>query len=76
VVYEGSFRQWEAAMADPSGQGIRWIHLHRTPGGEDEVWRHLHDSPLMHFPYKPAYADDHHIFYRHVEAPVTDRHSP
>ncbi|MEV1121963.1 glycosyltransferase family 39 protein [Actinosynnema sp. NPDC049800] len=76
VVYEGSFRQWEAALHDPVGQGIRWIHLRRTPGGEDEVWRRLHDSPLMHDEYKPAYADDHHIFYRRVEAGVPGRHTP
>jgi hypothetical protein len=69
VVYEGSFRQWEPALGDPVGQGIRWIHLRRTPGGEDEVWRRLHDSPLMHFEYKPAYADDHHVFYRRVDGP-------
>ncbi|MFE9751295.1 glycosyltransferase family 39 protein [Saccharothrix saharensis] len=69
VVYEGSFRQWEPALDDPVGQGIRWIHLRRTPGGEDEVWRRLHDSPLMHFEYKPAYADDHHIFYRRADSP-------
>ncbi|MFD7654465.1 glycosyltransferase family 39 protein [Actinosynnema sp. NPDC059797] len=71
VVYEGSFRQWEASLDDPVGQGIRWIHLRRTPGGEDEVWRRLHDSPLMHTEYEPAYADDHHVFYRRAE--VVDR---
>jgi hypothetical protein len=73
VVYEGSFRQWEHALDDPVGQGIRWVHLRRTPGGEDEVWRRLHNSPLMHDEYKPAYADDHHIFYRRVESPVPER---
>ncbi len=73
VVYEGSFRQWEPALDDPVGQGIRWIHLRRTPGGEDEVWWRLHDSPLMHVEYKPAYADDHHIFYRRVEGRGLER---
>ncbi|XVS62019.1 glycosyltransferase family 39 protein [Actinosynnema sp. CA-299493] len=73
VVYEGSFRQWEPALDDPVGQGIRWVHLRRTPGGEDEVWRRLHDSPLMHVEYKPAYADDHHIFYRRVEGRGLER---
>lgn len=76
VVYEGSFRQWEAALADPVGQEVRWIHMRRTPGGEDEVWRRLHDSPLMHFEYKPAYADDHHVFYRRVDHPAPDRTTP
>ncbi|MEU4769273.1 glycosyltransferase family 39 protein [Actinosynnema sp. NPDC023794] len=67
LVYEGSFRQWEPALDDPLGHGIRWIHLRCTSGGEDLVWQRLHDSPLMHTEYKPAYADDHHIFYRRVE---------
>ncbi|MEU4745036.1 glycosyltransferase family 39 protein, partial [Actinosynnema sp. NPDC023658] len=39
LVYEGSFRQWEPALDDPLGHGIRWIHLRRTPGGEDLVWQ-------------------------------------
>ncbi|MFI9011432.1 glycosyltransferase family 39 protein [Actinosynnema sp. NPDC053489] len=76
IVYEGSFRQWEEALGDPVGRGVRWIHMRRTPGGEDEVWRRLHDSPLMHFPYKPAYADDHHVFYRRVDLPAPDQPTP
>ncbi|WP_433260599.1 glycosyltransferase family 39 protein [Actinosynnema sp. CS-041913] len=69
VVDEGSFRQWEPALADPAGHGIRWIHLRRTPGAEDRVWRSLHDNPLMHRDYRSIYADDHHVFYRRVEQP-------
>lgn len=53
VVYEGSFRQWEPALADPVAEGIRWIHLRHTPGGEDQVWRRLTDSPCW-TPATPA----------------------
>ncbi|MFE2754375.1 glycosyltransferase family 39 protein [Actinosynnema sp. NPDC059335] len=75
VIYEGSFRQWEAALADPAGQAVRWIHLRRTPGGEDEVWRRLHDSPSVHAGYEQTYADDHHVIYRHVEPRAPERHN-
>ncbi|GAA1331846.1 glycosyltransferase family 39 protein [Saccharothrix algeriensis] len=76
IVYEGSFRQWEQALHDPVAQGIRWIHMRRTPGGEDEVWRRLHDSPLVRSGYEPAYADDHHVFYRRVDLTAPGQPTP
>lgn len=73
VVYEGSYRQWEPALADPAGHGIRWVHLRRTPGGEDRVWQRLHDNPALLDRYALVYRDEHHEFHRRVD---TDRARP
>ncbi|NUT93739.1 MAG: family 2 glycosyl transferase [Saccharothrix sp.] len=73
VVYEGSFGRWEPALADPVGQGVRWIHLRTTPGREDEVWRRLHDDPGLHTRYELLYTDGHHQFHRLVEHRTASR---
>jgi hypothetical protein len=41
VIYEGSFRQWQRALADPFGDGIRWIFMRSIPGGQDDVYAAL-----------------------------------
>jgi Glycosyl transferase family 2/Dolichyl-phosphate-mannose-protein mannosyltransferase len=44
IVYEGSFRQWGADLANPASHGIRWIYMRRTPGDQDEVFRRLYET--------------------------------
>ncbi|RJL24225.1 glycosyltransferase [Bailinhaonella thermotolerans] len=45
VVYEGSFRQWRPALADPGPRGIRWIHIGLAPTTDDDVWESLRGDP-------------------------------
>ncbi len=63
IVYEGSSRQWQAALNDPAAQTISWIFMRRTPGDPDEVWRSLHASPELSG-YVLVYADPDHLIYR------------
>ncbi|WP_199537414.1 glycosyltransferase family 39 protein, partial [Spongiactinospora gelatinilytica] len=63
IVYEGSFRRWAAALADPRGAGIRWIHMRRSPGNTDRVWRVLHGTTALR-DYTRAYIDTDRVVYR------------
>ncbi len=62
IVYEGSFRQWAADLADPEGHGIRWIVMRRRPGTPDEVFRRLHGSALL-AGYRLVYRDTERFIY-------------
>ncbi|MDA3644539.1 glycosyltransferase family 39 protein [Saccharopolyspora indica] len=64
VVYEGSYRQWEPALADPAAHGIRWIHLGRARGVPDRVWTSLHGKPELTRSYALVYADADRQVYR------------
>lgn len=68
MIYEGSFRRWEPALADPAAHGIRWIYLCRDPA-EDEVWKHLRDKLWLSAEYTVAYHDRDRFVYRHVDGP-------
>ncbi len=56
VIYEGSFRQWLPALADPAGNGIRWVFMRDIPGNQDEVYNDL---------YGTAKLDDYRLVYNH-----------
>ena len=47
VIYEGSFRQWQPALADPVGNGIRWIVLRDIPGNQDEVYTAVYGTAKL-----------------------------
>ncbi|GAA3726693.1 glycosyltransferase family 2 protein [Salinactinospora qingdaonensis] len=63
IVYEGSYRAWEPTLADPKGNGVRWIHMRHTPGKSDQVWKKLGDAPALE-DYTRVYADRHRFVYR------------
>ncbi|MEU4577768.1 glycosyltransferase [Nonomuraea sp. NPDC023979] len=63
ILYEGSFRQWRAALDDPAGSGVRWIHMRRTPGDRDRVWKALNGAPALRG-YTPVYDDGDRVVYR------------
>ena len=48
IVYDGSYRQWDAALVSPGTTDIRWIFMREaaTPA-PDRVWLALHDSPVL-----------------------------
>jgi hypothetical protein len=47
VIYEGSFRQWLPALANPVGNGIRWIFMRDIPGNQDEVYIDLQGTAKL-----------------------------
>jgi hypothetical protein len=62
VIYEGSFRRWEPALADPVAAGIRWIYMRQTPGVQDDVWNRLHSSDQLGS-YRLVYQDPDRLVY-------------
>jgi len=46
-VYEGSYRLWPPALANPSGHGIAWIVMRRESNHQDQVYKHLFGSTLI-----------------------------
>jgi hypothetical protein len=62
IIYEGSFRQWQPALAYPAGHGISWIYMRRTPGSQDDVYRRLHDTVLLNS-YRLVYEDRARLIY-------------
>jgi hypothetical protein len=46
-VYEGSYRLWQPALANPSGHGITWIVMRREHGDPDQVYKGLFGSSLI-----------------------------
>ncbi len=65
IIYEGSYRMWEPALANPAGSHIRWIYMRRTPGNADDVWRRLHSSGQL-TQYHLVYQDQDRLVYRLV----------
>lgn len=63
IIYEGSYRLWLPALADPASHGIRWIYMRRTSGSSDDVWNALHGSAALNF-YEVAYSDPNRVIYR------------
>ena len=76
IIYEGSYRQWNAALANPIAHHIRWIYMRQTPGNRDLVWTHLHASPLLHSDYALVYSDPNRLIYRRVAIPRQPRLTP
>ncbi len=46
-VYEGSYRIWRPALANPSGHAIAWIVMRREQNHRDQVYRSLFGSSLI-----------------------------
>jgi len=46
-VYEGSYRLWRPALANPSGHGITWIVMRRESNHQDQVYKNLFGSTLI-----------------------------
>ncbi len=57
IVYEGSDEQWEPALADPSGSGIRWIYMRTGTNGSDQVSARLGGTSAL-AGYELVYQDD------------------
>ncbi|SKA09391.1 4-amino-4-deoxy-L-arabinose transferase and related glycosyltransferases of PMT family [Marinactinospora thermotolerans DSM 45154] len=67
IVYEGSYRRWEPALADPRANDIRWVHMRRTPGAPDRVWSALDETSRLR-DYSLVYEDADRVVYRLREA--------
>jgi hypothetical protein len=46
-VYEGSYRLWRPALANPSGHGITWIVMRTESNHQDQVYKSLFGSTLI-----------------------------
>jgi len=66
IIYEGSYRKWNAALDDPVGHHIRWIYMRQSPGNRDIVWAHLHASPVLRADYKLVYSDPNCLIYKRM----------
>ncbi|MEU6859740.1 glycosyltransferase [Glycomyces sp. NPDC046736] len=66
LVYEGSYRIWEEALADPHAAGIEWIYMRATPGSEDDVWEALWDTEALEG-YELVYDEGDRLVYRAAE---------
>jgi 4-amino-4-deoxy-L-arabinose transferase-like glycosyltransferase len=62
VVYEGSYRVWGRALANPAAEHIDWIVM--STRSEDEVWKRLHQSTRLDG-YVLVYRDGNYLVYRH-----------
>jgi hypothetical protein len=58
ILYEGSFRIWERALANPAAEKVRWIYLRAVPGQEDAAWQALHDTDQLAQSYVLMYDAD------------------
>ncbi|MBL7495079.1 glycosyltransferase [Frankia sp. CNm7] len=61
-VYEGSYKQWERALADPRANGIEWIYMRRSAGTEDHVMIELAGSKRL-AGYELVYSDADRLIY-------------
>ncbi|WP_067468128.1 glycosyltransferase family 2 protein [Actinomadura macra] len=64
ILYEGSFRLWERALADPAGSRVRWIYARTLAGSPDRTWRRLRDAPSSLRGYALVYQDADQRVYR------------
>ncbi|MBO3746600.1 glycosyltransferase [Streptosporangiaceae bacterium NEAU-GS5] len=64
VLYEGSFRKWEPALADPAGRDVRWIYMRSSKGAEDGVYRALYGTARLRDRYELLYQDADRLIYR------------
>ena len=68
VVYEGSFRIWRRALADPAGSGVRWIYARTGSGEPDLTWRTLRGRPALTRAYTLVYQDEFQRVYRRTDS--------
>jgi hypothetical protein len=65
-IYEGTYRQWEPALAHPADSDTRWIIMRRSLNttvkrvAADKVYTELHDSPELDV-YETVYTNDSYI---------------
>jgi hypothetical protein len=64
VIYEGSFRMWEPALADPATHGVRWIYMRSSKGAEDGVYQALYGTAQLRDGYQLLYQDADRLIYR------------
>ncbi|WP_232014045.1 glycosyltransferase [Glycomyces terrestris] len=64
LVYEGSYRIWEEALADPHAAGVEWIYMRATPGAEDDVWEALWGTEALDEHYELVYDEGDRLVYR------------
>ncbi len=64
ILYEGSFRKWEPALADPAGHNVRWIYMRSARGAEDGVYKALYGTPQLNDNYLLFYKDADRLIYR------------
>jgi len=64
IVYEGSFRRWEPALAHPARHHIRWIYLRTTPGSPDDTAKALAGSAQLASDYRLVWSDHDREIYR------------
>ncbi|MDN3238896.1 glycosyltransferase [Glycomyces tritici] len=64
LVYEGSYRIWEASLADPHAAGVEWIYMRATPGSEDDVWEALWGTEVLADHYELVYDEGDRLVYR------------
>ncbi|MEU6245877.1 glycosyltransferase [Glycomyces sp. NPDC047010] len=67
LIYEGSYRIWEEALADPHAAGVEWIYMRAEPGSEDDVWQALWGTDLLEDHYDLVYDEDDRLVYRAEE---------
>lgn len=56
VIYEGSYRLWEKALADPA-QYADWIFMRARPAFGDKVWQRWHSDPYIDQYYQRVFAN-------------------
>jgi hypothetical protein len=66
-VYEGSYRQWQPALANPSGHDIAWIVMRTEKNDTDQVYRHLFGSSLLDG-YRLVWRDHDYLIYASQKA--------
>ncbi|QXJ20288.1 glycosyltransferase family 2 protein [Actinomadura graeca] len=69
VLYEGSFRLWERALADPADSRVRWIYARTLAGSPDRTWRTLRGDPSALRGYALVYQDADQRVYRRAGTP-------
>ena len=66
-VYEGSYRQWLPALADPSGHDIAWIVMRTEHDDTDQVYKQLFGSSLLDG-YRLVWRDHDYLIYASPKA--------
>ena len=66
-VYEGSYRLWQPALANPSGHGIAWIVMRAEPNDQDQVYKQLFGSSLIDG-YRLVWRDYDYVIYASPKA--------
>nr|BFF23884.1 hypothetical protein GCM10025732_18490 [Glycomyces mayteni] len=64
LIYEGSYRIWEEALADPHAAGVEWIYMRAVPGSEDDVWEALWGTEALDDHYDLVYDEGDRFVYR------------